>query len=129
MKKILLLFILSSFLVGFTVGDGDYFSIYFIADFFRTPGNYLQTWSDFLKVFTLIVCQLGIISLFFLKESRLFKAYFIFISIVFILSYCWNTMLYILMQNSILYSFIPFFILWLVCLIYIPERAKIKVHN
>ena len=110
--------ILFSFLIGFSVHLGFTMSIvsfeFTLLKDILNPGN--SFWNQ-LNISLLVLFHLGLLALPFIRSSKYYKTFLIFIPACFLLTVCTNTVIFLLIAPDLAVSMIPFIVMWIICLV------------
>jgi hypothetical protein len=70
-----------------------------------------------LNISLLIMFHLALLVLPFLRSSKYYKSFLIFIPAGFLLLVCTNTVIFLLIEPDMAISLIPFVAMWIICLV------------
>ena len=110
--------ILCSFLIGLSIHAGFTMSViwleWLLLKDISNPGN--SFWNQ-LNISLLIMFHLALLILPFLRSSKYYKSFLIFIPAGFLLLVCTNTVIFLLIEPDMAISLIPFVAMWIICLV------------
>ncbi|QEM02658.1 hypothetical protein DIU31_003665 [Mucilaginibacter rubeus] len=110
--------ILCSFLIGLSIYAGFTMSViwleWLLLKDISNPGN--SFWNQ-LNISLLIMFHLALLVLPFLRSSKYYKSFLIFIPAGFLLLVCTNTVIFLLIEPDMAISLIPFVAMWIICLV------------